>query len=392
MIEPLEARRLFDVNLIRGSLRIAGSERDDHIVLRKIGDEILVTINGRESRFDGDAVGGASIRGLKGNDTIDTSQAGMCVAISGDAGDDTIYGGRLSDSLFGGSGNDHITGNRGDDYLDGQDGDDTLISQGGIDVMHGGKGNDQAESNGLFIGSGVERVNTSDSDLLHIGVPWIRGEVVAVDEETISMVWTGLGSGSRSFHVEPTLSRKFSKNPGNVFDVYTRARNPATAALHVVYQSAVNVENKYNSPDLRLYTGLQTIEISRDFLVGDVARAFRTATRASVSAVSLWRNGDRLKVDVGMTFGSGSTYVALGDALRDGATYNLTAVAGYAGIGTADMYYPVLTSDLGRLRIGTYQIRVSQGDGTYFEQTVKVGLGFKGARLDAYPAGNQPGW
>ncbi|MCF8486943.1 MAG: tandem-95 repeat protein [Rhodobacteraceae bacterium] len=96
---------------------------------------------------------GDSIVGGYGNDTI----YGMDDAdtISGDQGDDLIYGGVDNDSLLGADGSDTIFGEHGNDFIDGATGDDVLDGGIGDDTLAGGTGNDTVlggDSNDILTG------------------------------------------------------------------------------------------------------------------------------------------------------------------------------------------------------------------------------------------------
>lgn len=77
---------------------------------------------------------------LGGNDFIVGSSDAS--RISGDDGNDSLFGGRNSDTLFGGAGNDLLNGGAGNDFLFGGSGNDTLLGGKGDDLLNGGKGAD----------------------------------------------------------------------------------------------------------------------------------------------------------------------------------------------------------------------------------------------------------
>jgi Ca2+-binding RTX toxin-like protein len=144
------------------------------------GDDI---VDGRNSQYldevDGDA----------GNDTLYTNANTFAVAnggggndtiyahgeIHGGAGDDTIHvvdsyypgpvtGEDGNDTIYGSDHADHIDGGAGNDTIDGGGGDDILISGVGEDDLTGGAGNDQ-----FFVGDGNDVITDfSASDGLHI--------------------------------------------------------------------------------------------------------------------------------------------------------------------------------------------------------------------------------
>lgn len=71
--------------------------------------------------------------GSQGNDYVNLSDATVALTLIGNAGNDTLIGGR---------GNDSLEGNGGNDVLRGGAGNDTLIGNGGGDWLYGGTGND----------------------------------------------------------------------------------------------------------------------------------------------------------------------------------------------------------------------------------------------------------
>jgi Ca2+-binding RTX toxin-like protein len=115
------------------------------------------------------------IKGLGGDDTINTVGSYFNVAIGG-AGNDTIIGTSLGfDFARGGAGNDVIrgagvttggpypyAGDTGDD-LRGGVGDDTLVGGDGMDLVHGQGGNDT-----MWGGGGIDKiVGQAGNDVIH---------------------------------------------------------------------------------------------------------------------------------------------------------------------------------------------------------------------------------
>lgn len=80
------------------------------------------------------------IRGGDGNDTITGSERKD--KIFGEGGDDLILGFTGNDQLHGGAGNDRLDGGYGHDRIFGDDGNDVLIGGPGNDRMFGGAGDD----------------------------------------------------------------------------------------------------------------------------------------------------------------------------------------------------------------------------------------------------------
>ncbi|WP_255528415.1 calcium-binding protein [Planktothrix sp. FACHB-1365] len=63
--------------------------------------------------------------------------------MSGDGGNDVIFGLEAQDHLSGDAGNDWLNGNQGDDFLEGGEGDDTLHGGKDNDTLIGDRGNDE---------------------------------------------------------------------------------------------------------------------------------------------------------------------------------------------------------------------------------------------------------
>jgi Ca2+-binding RTX toxin-like protein len=149
---------------------IIGSEGNDYIDGGR-GDDLI--FGGLDRSFP-DAINipdetdlrpgnnGDSIVGGYGNDTI----YGMDDAdtISGDQGDDLIYGGVDNDSLMGADGSDTIFGEHGNDFIDGATGDDLLDGGIGDDTLAGGTGNDT-----VLGGDGNDILTGEDGDDLLSG-------------------------------------------------------------------------------------------------------------------------------------------------------------------------------------------------------------------------------
>ena len=100
-----------------------------------------VTIKGTRNQdtiFVGET--GASLNGVLTPYSADQIDSGFI--LQGEAGDDTITGGRGPDDLYGGAGNDSLTGGAGLDRLFGGDGNDTLIDAWDGAFFDGGRGID----------------------------------------------------------------------------------------------------------------------------------------------------------------------------------------------------------------------------------------------------------
>ncbi|MBC1190349.1 hemolysin, partial [Microcystis aeruginosa BLCCF108] len=114
-----------------------------------------VIFGGTESEYyDGGLKGGS------GNDTI-----------SGNAGDDYIYGENGNDVLNGGVGNDNIYGGNGNDLLNGDSGDDYFTSdEGNNDTINGGAGSDSYHADYSYGSSGLTMTyDTAGSGTITVG-------------------------------------------------------------------------------------------------------------------------------------------------------------------------------------------------------------------------------
>ena len=95
-------------------------------------------------------------------------------SILGEAGDDTLIGGRFSDTISGGDDNDTIRGLIGDDDIDGGNGNDFIFGGQGDDVIIGAGGNDEVRGGGgddeINGQSGVDNIYGGDgNDFIRLG-------------------------------------------------------------------------------------------------------------------------------------------------------------------------------------------------------------------------------
>ena len=67
------------------------------------------------------------------------------ITLSGDWGDDEIFGSEQKENLYGGEGEDTLIGGAGNDRLDGGFGDDVLEGGAGNDEIYGGAATDQGQ-------------------------------------------------------------------------------------------------------------------------------------------------------------------------------------------------------------------------------------------------------
>ena len=233
-LEALESRtllssgasRLASVKLDHSDLIIFGALNVSNVITvryTKDGDNVLATVNGKNYVFDNNDVDKVIVFGGNVNDDIETQSVtdhnwdkdttirggsgddkliGSTERdlITGDNGNDTIYGGPQDDNIngldtiYGGNGNDHITvdadtalvfGGRGDDLIDGatrhgyiwgNDGNDTITMPGDHLIILGNAGNDTltGESHSTLYGGG-------QNDVLAGSAKKVFGEIKDVD-------------------------------------------------------------------------------------------------------------------------------------------------------------------------------------------------------------------
>ena len=80
------------------------------------------------------------VKGTKGNDWVDCTDADKRVEIRGGAGDDVLWGSLYGDTILGSSGDDSLYGNSGDDSIEGGKGDDYMSGDLDFDTCLGGRG------------------------------------------------------------------------------------------------------------------------------------------------------------------------------------------------------------------------------------------------------------
>ncbi len=130
---------------------LTGSSNDDNIVTGNGTDTVRAgagndNVNGQMVDASQGQIsyypftGSKTLSGEDGNDFLyGGSDADF---ISGDGGNDTLYGAAGNDALSGGVGDDNIQGGDGNDSIDGGDGADSIDTGQGLDSVQGGNGND----------------------------------------------------------------------------------------------------------------------------------------------------------------------------------------------------------------------------------------------------------
>jgi Ca2+-binding RTX toxin-like protein len=116
------------VDGLAAQVTISHAESQDHLVIKTLGGDDVVTASGLTA--------GAMALRLEGGAGDDV--------LTGSPGNDTLGGGAGNDVLIGGDGNDRLRGDGGNDILLGDGGNDRLDGGAGTDVLDGGPGNDTA--------------------------------------------------------------------------------------------------------------------------------------------------------------------------------------------------------------------------------------------------------
>jgi Ca2+-binding RTX toxin-like protein len=140
--------------------------------------------------------------------------------LSGEAGDDVLYGGEDDDTLKGDAGNDTLTGGTGGDRLEGGAGNDSYIWNpgDGSDTIY-----DNSGTNILKIGEGIDpsdvtlyRSGTNNADLVFV-MPdggrvtvekWLSGSTYQLSEIRFAdgTVWTKADVNAKTAVIEGTES------------------------------------------------------------------------------------------------------------------------------------------------------------------------------------------
>jgi len=145
-------------DVLTGIENVVGSQFGDTLT-GDAGDNRLFGLDGNDVISGGDGsnvlVGGSgddTITGGSGVDTVDGGDGVDVIDVAGGndlvqagAGNDRVYGGAGDDQLLGGSGDDRLEGGIGADVLQGEEGNDTLLGGDGNDQLSGGQGNDNLQ-------------------------------------------------------------------------------------------------------------------------------------------------------------------------------------------------------------------------------------------------------
>jgi Ca2+-binding RTX toxin-like protein len=174
-LEQLESRRHLSVSLAYGTLLVTGTAAADYVFIDASGSTTTVSDGSGPYSFPTVSISNIWIFTYGGNDSIVLgANVWKPTTISGDSGDDYIWGGSSTDSIHGNAGRDSVYGNGGNDSIYGDEDRDFLYGNAGndyinggdeIDGIYGGDGND-----GLVGGWGSDSLYGEGGNDLIIGV------------------------------------------------------------------------------------------------------------------------------------------------------------------------------------------------------------------------------
>jgi Ca2+-binding RTX toxin-like protein len=155
--QPADAA--YSVNVRNQTLRVTGNGASDRLALRVSADALQVDVGDNGSadfEVPRDSFERIRLRAGGGNDLVRIDDSGgvftddVPTRIDGQAGRDTLRGGRGGERLTGGAGADTVDGNGGDDNADLGAGDDRFVWDpgDGSDVIEGRRGVDTMTFNG----------------------------------------------------------------------------------------------------------------------------------------------------------------------------------------------------------------------------------------------------
>ncbi|MEO7689450.1 MAG: calcium-binding protein [Sphingomonas sp.] len=202
---------------IQGISYLEGSQYDDLLAPIDTGYTIGANVYGRggNDHIIGNYYSGIAVTGLyggDGDDLIDASASEYGPGLYGDAGNDTLIGGRGYETMHGGTGDDIIDGNYGYDILWGDegsdtidggsfrdnifggDGNDTLYGAGDADNVYGGEGNDTLYGDYSLISSANELGGSLNDDYLFGG----NGADVLHGDLGNDVIWSGNATSDQS--------------------------------------------------------------------------------------------------------------------------------------------------------------------------------------------------
>lgn len=144
VLQPLERRRLFAVQVGADIISIGTSEGDDTVTIDRDaqGNYVVVVITPFQNQTHTIPPGNLTKYTVQFGDGNDSLTVGINVPLNG-----LVLCGSGDDTVNAGSGDDEIFGEEDDDFLHGGDGRDTIEGRGGGDRITGGRGGDWLDGN-----------------------------------------------------------------------------------------------------------------------------------------------------------------------------------------------------------------------------------------------------
>jgi Ca2+-binding RTX toxin-like protein len=195
---------------------VNGTAGADAITVSLNGSSVVISGLAARTTIDNSDTGDQlAISGGNGNDVI-TGSNGLAtriqLTIDGGAGNDTLTGGDGADLLLGGDGNDGINGGRGNDTAQLGAGDDTFVWNpgDGSDIVEGNSGTDTLQFNGANIAENIDISANGSHALLTRNVGVITMDLHGM--ETVNIAALGgadnitigdmTGTGVKQIHVD----------------------------------------------------------------------------------------------------------------------------------------------------------------------------------------------
>jgi Ca2+-binding RTX toxin-like protein len=148
------------------TVRVFGSGNADRVVPKVVGGKLHVILNGVTRKFQRSAIRSLAINCGNGNDIVTVEGAVRGANVSGENGNDKLYGGDDADTLLGGNGKDYLVGNAGNDLIRGGSHNDRAFGNNGDDRLYGDNHNDAleggADADRLEGGSGADTFLAKD--------------------------------------------------------------------------------------------------------------------------------------------------------------------------------------------------------------------------------------
>jgi len=197
MIERLETRRLFAVELRGSSLAVEGDDGADLISFAESpsNNTLSVFYNLQQFDFARDQVTQINVSTLAGPDYIVIGSINIPTNIRSGKGDDTISGGDADDVLDGQGGFDYVFGRNGNDLITGGLQGDEMIGGAGDDMFYAGSTGDNDDT--VTGGPGRDTVDYSTrTSGIHVSVEVDPNPLLVVDSiyPDVEVIIGGQGS------------------------------------------------------------------------------------------------------------------------------------------------------------------------------------------------------